>query len=143
MGINFAVYDHLVRMSKLHNVGSVGAAGSIAGGTSKLIVYPMDTVKKRLQAQSFGRENVAIQTISGAGGSSGTGRYKYTGMIDCLATITKEEGFSALYKGLAPTVMKSMIATGVSFACFAFSKNVLESIYDSSYNQNEEDDEKS
>ena len=120
MGINFALYDYLVRMSQHHNVGGAGAAGAVAGGTSKFLVYPMDTVKRRLQAQSFGR-------------TSSSSTFQYNGMKDCVLKITQDEGLLAFYKGLAPTVVKSMISTGMSFACFTASKNMLEAMHDSNY----------
>ena len=97
-----------------------GFVGAFSGGVSKLAVYPMDTVKKRLQGQSFG-------TLAG-----NPGRYK--GAIDCGLRIVREEvrnrmftslknkpfalphlhhilhtkGPKTLYRGLAPTLIKSM-----------------------------------
>jgi solute carrier family 25 thiamine pyrophosphate transporter 19 len=115
MGINFALYDYLERYSEANrqSVGSSGLAGTIAGGVSKLLVYPMDTVKKRLQAQAFSH------TAS-----------TYKGTIHCFTTILKKEGAASLYKGLVPTVLKSCVGTGFSFACFTLTKNSLEGIYD-------------
>lgn len=157
MGINFALFDYFTRVlatsttsaksKQLKRVGDAGLAGVIAGGTSKLLVYPMDTVKKRLQAQAF------MGVVSGGGGGGGTGGLaaaastassssvgvfagaggefvKYRGMMDCLVTIIREEGVPALYKGLVPTVMKSMVGTGCSFAFFTLTKNTLERIDD-------------
>ena len=121
MGINFALYDYIVRMTERHNVGGAGAAGAVAGGTSKLLVYPMDTVKRRLQAQSFGRTSVSELTPS----------MQYKGMRDCIIKISQNEGVAAFYKGLSPTVFKSMISTGMTFACFTASKNFLETMHDS------------
>lgn len=47
MGFSFAVYDTLTRLSDREGLlGNSGIAGAIAGGSSKLLVYPMDTVKK-------------------------------------------------------------------------------------------------
>jgi solute carrier family 25 thiamine pyrophosphate transporter 19 len=51
MGMNFAIYDLLT--SKERSVGLSAYAGSISGAVSKIMVYPMDTVKRRLQAEAF------------------------------------------------------------------------------------------
>jgi len=114
MGINFALYDYLVRNGNEKNVGSAGVAGFISGGVSKVIAHPLDTVKKRLQAQTY----------------KATSKVGYQGMIDCIFTVTKEEGVLALYRGLVPTVLKSMVGTSLTFASFTLTKNVLESVHD-------------
>mmetsp|Transcript_22962 Transcript_22962/g.49755 ORF Transcript_22962/g.49755 Transcript_22962/m.49755 type:complete len:498 (+) Transcript_22962:85-1578(+) len=114
MGINFAMYDYFTRTFDKSSVGGAGLAGTIAGGTSKLLVYPLDTIKKRLQAQA---------TI-------GLNHRQYKSMVDCAVTMMKEEGFAAFYRGLVPTVLKSCSATGLTFAMYTFSKNILEGIHD-------------
>lgn len=121
MGLNFAMYDYITRLSDKHPVGSSGVAGAISGGVSKCLVYPMDTVKKRLQAQGF------VGIIAPA---SGADPNKYKNMVHCIQTMAREEGVSAFYRGLVPTVMKSMAATGLTFAFFTMSKNTLEGIHD-------------
>jgi len=73
-----------------------------------LSVYPMDTVKKRLQKQGF----------SGASKA-------YTSALQCGAVIVKDEGARALYRGLGPTVVKSMAGTGLTFAFYNATRNLL------------------
>ena len=56
MGINFMLHDVLVAKLGRSGTGGSGAsglAGMAAGVVSKLLVFPMDTVKKRLQAEAF------------------------------------------------------------------------------------------
>lgn len=48
-----------------------------------MLVYPLDTVKKRLQAQTF-------MLVTPASPTSIT--TKYNGMLDCIVTISKQEG---------------------------------------------------
>lgn len=110
MGINFALYELLINHKSTEKKSSLSAtlAGFISGGTSKILVYPLDTVKKRLQAQAFLQSNDV----------------KYKGMIDCFIRIGKEEGFRSYYRGLVPTVLKSMIGTGVAFGVYNLSKNL-------------------
>jgi solute carrier family 25 thiamine pyrophosphate transporter 19 len=122
MGLNFALYDYLVRTGDRVKVSDAGTAGAISGGVSKLIVYPLDTVKKRLQAQSFDSFWGSRDVFSK--------RVPYTNMIDCGSRIMREEGLSAFYRGLVPTVLKTMVATSLTFAIFQMTKNNLENFYD-------------
>jgi solute carrier family 25 (mitochondrial thiamine pyrophosphate transporter), member 19 len=116
MGMNFAIYDALTRGDR--SVGLSAYAGMISGAVSKLIVYPMDTVKKRLQAQSvFGPQ------------INSCGRY-YTGLWHCLTTMIQKEGVVSLYRGIVPSVMKTTIGSGLSFSFFRMAKNGLEEIHD-------------
>ena len=129
MGLNFAFYDRFVRMSDRHNVGDSAVAGAVAGGLSKFLVYPMDTVKKKVQAQGLWG---MMPPLPGS-----EGMVKYRGMVDCVITITQKEGLGAFYRGLVPTVIKSMTATGLTFAFYTMTKNALESVHDRVYYSDE------
>ena len=65
---------------------SAACIGPVATG-------PMDVIKTRLQAQ--GKE-----------GSNTSGRTRYTGFLNALVTIPREEGLRALWKGLLPRLMR-------------------------------------
>jgi solute carrier family 25 (mitochondrial thiamine pyrophosphate transporter), member 19 len=132
MGINFAIYDWLTRPKALeddrNNTSHISYssstsvllsayAGSISGSVSKIIVYPLDTVKRRLQAQAFF-------------GTSIEQPHYYTSMLDCFYSITKHEGLVSFYRGIFPSVLKTTISTALTFALYRFTKNVLEGIYD-------------
>jgi Mitochondrial carrier protein. len=84
MGLNFALYDYLVRKGDRVNVRDAGAAGAISGGVSKLVVYPLDTIKKRLQAQAF-------ETFWGGGENVRSGM-QYKNMLDCGLTVFRDGG---------------------------------------------------
>ena len=119
MGLNFAIYDFLITQGEDNttskkSIGLSGYAGSISGAVSKIIVYPLDTVKKRIQIQSVY-------------GSSST---YYNGMWDCLATTIRIEGIQGLYRGLFPSVLKTTLGSGLAFTFFRTTKNLLESIHD-------------
>jgi solute carrier family 25 citrate transporter 1 len=66
---------------------SAACIGPVATG-------PMDVIKTRLQAQGK------------AGSGGGGGRTRYTGVLHALATIPREEGVRALWKGLLPRLMR-------------------------------------
>jgi len=163
MGINFALHDVLVMLSGSSDSRVSGVAGMAAGVISKLLVYPLDTVKKRLQAQAFwgsGSAQGAVRKsteysaalpwnpsiysnrrrIVGAVNTEvvrkqRAGPVVYEGMIDCIQQIAKREGMAAFYKGLVPSLMKSSASTGASFWLFTLTKNILQSIHDSDHIQ--------
>ena len=112
MGLNFAIYDFLTSGDR--NVGLSAYAGTISGSLSKVIVYPIDTVKKRLQGQA----------VFGPGGVA------YDSMLDCFRKIARQEGYLGFYGGLLPSVLKTGIATGLSFSLFRGTKNFLENLDD-------------
>lgn len=150
MGINFALHDTIVVLSDSTDSRVSGMAGMVAGVISKFLVYPLDTVKRRLQAQAFygGRCSSIQQQQQHAATSSSAVPIRsnlttlqptatavavqhdvssthYKGMIHCFREISKREGFVAFYKGLIPSLLKSSIGTGASFWLFTLTKNIL------------------
>jgi len=136
MGLSFSIYEALTTSNIIttsrnkkgeddaiskkisSSVGKSGTAGSIAGAISKAVVYPMDTVKKRMQAQAFFlSSNTPSITLT-----------RYRGVADCIVTVVREEGFIALYRGLWPSVLKTSLSSGISFGLYRFVSNVLISI---------------
>lgn len=75
---------------------SSGAAGFCGGLCAKMITYPLDLVKKRLQVQaSFNRPKM-------------DGRLNYTGILDCGRDMLRHErGIKNLYRGGSVAVFKS------------------------------------
>jgi hypothetical protein len=91
-----------------------GFCGGIAGGASKFIVYPLDTIKKRLQSQVL--LSTATTSISAI---------KYNGILHCAQTIYKSEGILGFYKGIVPTVFKAVTATAITFAVYDTTKELI------------------
>ncbi|KAL7518484.1 hypothetical protein ACHAWX_003304 [Stephanocyclus meneghinianus] len=154
MGLNFALHDVFVSLhrdpSRENDRGGSflsGVAGMGAGVISKFLVYPLDTVKKRLQAQAFWGSSVSETKNTHFDNALPQHRntlearntlvqqkptqVAYEGMIDCFRQILRREGVAAFYKGLIPSLLKSSVSTGASFWLFTFSKNVLRSLHDS------------
>lgn len=107
MGLNFALYTTFLGTHE-PTMTHAGIAGGFAGLVSKCVVYPLDTIKKRMQAQAL------------------FGTRGYTHVVDCGLRVWKEEGWMALYRGVWPTMVKSMLGTGCSFAVYSEVKHALE-----------------
>ncbi|XP_061175812.1 mitochondrial thiamine pyrophosphate carrier-like [Saccostrea echinata] len=79
--------------------------GSGAGIISKILIYPLDVVKKRLQIQGFEEARSEFGSIR-----------HYRGMKHCLYMVAKEEGIiKGFYKGLTPSLWKAALVSGSSF----------------------------
>ena len=146
MGLNFALYETVKTCSspfydrfKLHepvNAGLKtlvdGITGGLAGGVSKLLVYPLDTVKKRMQLQvltpTVGKgmqwaPSSALKKVGAAAPSEL--RLQYKGVGDCVAQILKNEGVGGFFRGIGPTTLKSIMSTAVTFAAFEAARDAV------------------
>jgi len=90
MSCTFLAYEeyksNLIVLEKYPNFRNL-VAGSLGGITAVCLTYPLDVVRARLAMQNEG-------LLKGK---------PYRGMLDALTKIPREEGFRALYRGLAPT----------------------------------------
>lgn len=87
-----------------------GLCGAVSGGMSKLLVYPCDTVKKRLQYQ--------VCTGSFDGLASTNTQSSRTTAMQCMRQIYAQEGIRGFYKGIVPTALKAVMTTAIMFATF-------------------------
>lgn len=72
----------------------------------QLCTIPLDTAKVRLQLQK--------RAISGEEG----GASKYKGLLGTVATIAKEEGLLALWKGIIPGLHRQFIYGGLRISLY-------------------------
>ena len=70
--------------------------GGIAGMGGTACGYPFDTAKTRLQTPSLG----------------------FKGVSDCILRTVQEEGFTALYKGMATPLCTQIVMQGVVFGSY-------------------------
>ncbi|KAM9393951.1 mitochondrial thiamine pyrophosphate carrier [Pholidichthys leucotaenia] len=88
--------------------------GSGAGIISKMITYPFDLFKKRLQVGGFEEARVHFGQVR-----------SYRGLVDCMGQIAKEEGVRGFFKGLSPSLVKAALSTGFTFFWYEFFLNVI------------------
>ncbi|KAJ3330043.1 hypothetical protein HDU76_006539 [Blyttiomyces sp. JEL0837] len=78
-------------------------AGTIGGAAGVVVGHPLDTIKVRLQTQ-------AMQA----------GPKRYTGTVNCLLTIVREEKFSGLYKGMASPLIGVAVINSLLFGVYGW-----------------------
>ena len=109
MGFFFALYEGFkplcigLRMP-MEGLGSGEAvAGVAASVVSKTLVFPLDTVRKRLQVQGPSR-----------GGFVGRVAVYEGGVVRTLGQIVRREGVRGLYRGLSVGLLKAAPASAVT-----------------------------
>lgn len=132
MGLNFALYETFTsaankfseacfpenrpqsKANSLVTILKTGFCGGFAGGVSKFVVFPLDTVKKRMQMQ------VLQNTLDGAAAMP-----RYNSILHCVQKTLASEGIKGFYKGIGPTTAKAIISTAITFAAFEGAKDFL------------------
>jgi solute carrier family 25 citrate transporter 1 len=76
--------------------------GGLSGGMGPLVNNPLDVVKTRLQKQIITPGKTP----------------KYTGMVQCMVVIAKEEGPTALWKGIVPRLLRIMPGQAITFMTY-------------------------
>ncbi|XP_022165344.1 mitochondrial ornithine transporter 1-like [Myzus persicae] len=84
-------------------------AGAAAGTCLWLVVYPVDAIKSRIQAT----------------GGGGTAESSSGGFLRAMALSVRNEGPLALYRGLAPTLLRTVPASAVMFWTVERTKTLL------------------
>ncbi|KAI8851937.1 putative mitochondrial ornithine carrier protein AmcA/Ort1 [Chytridium lagenaria] len=94
--------------------------GSIAGIAGKLVEYPFDTIKVRLQTQP-------LEALEGSGAT-------FSGPLDCFLRTVRNEGFRGLYTGLSAPLVGSMIENSGLFFAYNQVQSVVRVVTSSSTN---------
>ena len=146
IGISFAAYDVLASLASggdgsgselagrgapsLSPLGSA-AIGCVSGFLAKVLTYPLDTIKKRMQVASLVRSWAAG---GGAGESAGGGaaaqrsvaaQREKRGGFATLRVLLRTEGPAALFRGLSASLAKQVPAVGSAFFVFGEAKRWL------------------
>ena len=89
--------------------------GALAGTLAKLVTYPLDTVKRRVQAAGMRRHEVY-----------GAPPRVHATTLATLVAIAREEGIlRGLYKGTAPALLKSGIGAAATFGAYDIARSAL------------------
>lgn len=106
MGLFFASYETLkLPLADLSlPIGSGDAvAGILASMASKSAVFPLDTIRKRLQVQGPTRSRYVHKNIP-----------LYKGVVGTLRQILQREGARGLYRGLPVSLVKAAPASAIT-----------------------------
>eukprot|EP01091_Cochliopodium_minus_P009391 TRINITY_DN2306_c0_g1_i2.p1 TRINITY_DN2306_c0_g1~~TRINITY_DN2306_c0_g1_i2.p1 ORF type:complete len:484 (-),score=113.65 TRINITY_DN2306_c0_g1_i2:107-1558(-) len=102
--IKFYVFEHLKRIlpgdERNVTVAERFIAGSLAGFTSQLCIYPMEVAKTRLAVGN------------------------YNGIYDCLKSVYMKEGFTALFRGLIPSLTGIVPYSGIELTTYFTLKQI-------------------
>ncbi|BCS20041.1 calcium-binding mitochondrial carrier protein [Aspergillus puulaauensis] len=107
----------LARKARLHgcheddvplNNFTTGAIGAISGGASASVVYPLNVLRTRMQAQG----TILHPTT-------------YNGVMDVARKTVQSEGLRGFYKGLTPNLLKVAPAVSISYVVYENSKRML------------------
>ncbi|KAJ1918485.1 S-adenosylmethionine transporter [Mycoemilia scoparia] len=124
--IQFPVYEFLKkRYSQYKKQESIlpweaAVAGSIAGGLSAAVTTPLDVVKTRLMLSSKVEATVGVSGCNGGGGSA-----NYAGVLPTIKRIAKEEGVSALFKGVVPRTIWISIGGCIFLGAYEKAKSMF------------------
>lgn len=111
--LSFEMYrDYLAEVSGGHSNAVTFTSGLMSGLTEAiLVVTPAEVCKIRMQAQYHSMMDPAQMH-----------RRKYRNVIQTAFLITKEEGASALYKGVLPTMIRQGVNQSVNFTVYQLGK---------------------
>ena len=124
MGLFFAFYEGL--KPALAGVSlPFGSGDAVAGVTasvlSKSMVFPLDTVRKRLQVQGPSRHKYV--------GGHKTPVYD-RGVVGTLKMIVRKEGTMGLYRGLSVSLVKAAPASAITMWTYERALDVIKKIQD-------------
>ncbi|XP_034951726.1 mitochondrial ornithine transporter 1 [Chelonus insularis] len=80
-------------------------AGAVGGSVLWLVIFPADVVKSRIQVKNLREPALVI-----------------------MKQVIREEGVSALYNGLKPTLIRTIPATATLFVTYEYTKKIMSSL---------------
>jgi solute carrier family 25 phosphate transporter 23/24/25/41 len=87
---------------------ATGSIGAFSGAFGASIVYPINLLRTRLQAQG---------TILHP--------HTYTGVMDCARKTVSKEGVRGLFKGITPNLLKVVPAVSITYMVYENAKRIL------------------
>ncbi|XP_044766780.1 mitochondrial thiamine pyrophosphate carrier [Coccinella septempunctata] len=105
----YKIFDNLYKNtvdSDKTTLASSTVSGSLAGFFAKIVVYPFDLIKKRLQIQGFNRGDMFGEN------------FVCNGMINCMSRIYEREGYRGYFKGLNASLLKAVATSALYFSSY-------------------------
>ena len=96
--------------------GGNAACGFASGCVARLVIHPLDVVKKRFQVAGLARSLRYGERVTAAEFSTLGGAFR---------AIAAKEGVRGFYKGLAPGLVKSAPASAITFAAYEFAMRAV------------------
>ncbi|CAF3753727.1 unnamed protein product [Adineta steineri] len=105
--MSYEAFKRLLGQTSTHEIHILQKflCGSAAGFTASALIYPMKTIKTRLTIRK-------------------TNEYK--SIVDCIMKIYRIEGLRAFYKGLLPSALAILPASGIDLALYETLKRRIE-----------------
>ena len=86
--------------------------GSLSGMLAQTVTYPLDSIKKRLQAQA-GHDPRLCHTV-----------VQYRGIRDCFQQVVQQEGPGALFRGCLTNLIRIMPYSAIMFTSYEYFKQL-------------------
>lgn len=107
--VDQALWDKVEGDGKQLSAGQSLISGFLAASLGPFVTGPLDVIKTRLMAQT--KQQQKQQQLQQQGGGAGVvvavgGMPRYTGFLDALVKIPREEGIRALWKGNLPRLLR-------------------------------------
>ena len=92
------------------------ACGFGAGSVARVIIHPLDVVKKRFQVAGLARSLRYGERVATA---------EFSSFASAFGTILRKEGALGFYKGLTPGLIKSAPASAITFAAYEVASRAI------------------
>ncbi len=107
--LKFGAYDFIKRLIRNNEDRELKIyerflAGSLAGGVSQSIIYPMEVMKTRM----------ALRNTN-----------EYSGVVDCARKLHSSEGLRVFYRGYVPNLLGILPYAGIDLAVYEVTKATL------------------
>ena len=86
------------------------ASGAVAGFAQSFICSPTELAKIRIQMSGLGQTRSDYRTKP----------HRYTGSLNCLAQVIRQEGLQGVYKGLGTTLLREVPAFSTYFFTYEY-----------------------
>ena len=115
MGLLFQTHSYLLESFESLQLSSFKfTAGFLSGIFTKSLLYPFDTVRKRLQIQGPHRNRFLIENLP-----------KYSSSFGVLSQMIAHEGVLSLYKGIFPSLLKTGFSSGITFFLVDYFRQIV------------------